>query len=102
MLAPTRYGKDMRKPTEFEKKVYRATMEIPLGETRSYRWVAERIGHPKAVRAVGSALNRNPFAPFVPCHRVVRSDGSIGGFAEGTERKRQLLDEEKKICEILK
>ena len=92
----------MRKITEFEKKVYRATMEIPLGETRTYQWVAERIGHPKAVRAVGNALNRNPFAPIVPCHRVVRSDGGIGGFARGSRRKAQMLDEEKKIREMLK
>jgi len=92
----------MRKPTEFEKKVYRAILDIPLGETRSYQWVAERIGHPKAVRAVGNALNRNPFAPFVPCHRVVRSNGQVGGFAGGTERKSQLLEREKKIRDILK
>lgn len=80
-----------RVPTLFEKQVYAAVRKIPKGQVRSYRWVAEKIGKPAAMRAVGNALNRNPYAPEVPCHRVVRSDGSIGGFAEGPAKKRRLL-----------
>lgn len=77
--------------TDFERAVYRATLAIPKGETRTYAQIAAAIGRPRAVRAVGNALNRNPFAPDVPCHRVVRSDGSIGGFALGAARKKRLL-----------
>ena len=80
-----------RKPTAFEEKVYAAVRRIPKGETRSYQWVAEQIGQPGAARAVGNALNKNPYAPEVPCHRVVKSDGSLGGFAHGPARKRQML-----------
>ena len=80
--------------TEFQRRVYRAVSTIPRGQTRSYRWVACRIGRPKATRAVGRALNRNPFAPRVPCHRVVRADGSLGGFARGPRRKLALLKQE--------
>ena len=82
------------KITAFERKVYAAVMEIPAGQTRSYGWVASRIGNPGACRAVGNALNRNPLLGVVPCHRVIRSDGSIGGFAKGIERKRALLRRE--------
>jgi len=77
--------------TDFERAVYRATLAIPKGETRTYAQIAAAIGRPRAVRAVGNALNRNPFAPDVPCHRVVRSDGSVGGFASGTAKKKRLL-----------
>lgn len=83
--------------TEFEKKVYRAACSIPLGEVRSYKWVALKAGMPKAARAVGNALNKNPFAPFVPCHRVIKSDGSIGGFARGSRAKAKLLKREREI-----
>ena len=78
-------------PTDFEKKVYAAVKKIPPGEVRSYKWVARKISHPKACRAVGNALNKNPHIGKVPCHRVIRSDGSIGGFAKGIKRKRELL-----------
>lgn len=87
--------------TEFEKKVYKAIMKIPVGETRSYAWVADQIGSPAAVRAVGNALNKNPFAPIVPCHRVIKSDGSLGGYALGLEKKIELLEKERKIKESL-
>jgi O-6-methylguanine DNA methyltransferase len=80
--------------TEFQKAVYAYTATIPTGETRTYAEVAAAIGRPKAVRAVGNALNRNPFAPAVPCHRVVRSDGTIGGFASGPKKKQALLKRE--------
>ncbi len=78
--------------TEFEQKVWNALRKIPFGETRSYKWVAEKIGKPAAVRAVGRALLKNPIPVVVPCHRVIESDGSIGGFASGVETKRRLLD----------
>ncbi|MDO8535893.1 MAG: MGMT family protein [Candidatus Omnitrophota bacterium] len=86
-------NKDIRL-TDFEKKVYAMVMKIPLGKTRSYKWVAAKIGSPKACRAVGNALNKNPYIGIVPCHRVVRSDGSIGGFARGVNNKRKLLKSE--------
>ncbi len=77
--------------TPFQQHVYRAVCQIPPGATRSYQWVAEAIGRPTAARAVGQALARNPFAPHVPCHRVVRSDGSWGGYRDGPAKKRRLL-----------
>ena len=77
--------------TEFQRKVFSAVCRIPKGRTRSYQWVARRIGRPRAARAVGQALTRNPFAPRVPCHRVVRADGALGGFAWGPASKRRLL-----------
>lgn len=80
--------------TEFEKKVYLAVLKIPRGQTRSYKWVAEKIGCPRACRAVGNALNKNPYIGIVPCHRVIRSDGSVGGFARGARAKSKLLKSE--------
>jgi O-6-methylguanine DNA methyltransferase len=77
--------------TPFQREVYVAVSRIPRGQTRSYQWVAKAIGRPGAARAVGNALNGNPFAPRVPCHRVVRADGTLGGFAGGPARKRRLL-----------
>jgi len=80
--------------TEFEKKVYLAVSGIPKGEVRSYKWVAKAVGRPGSARAVGNALNRNPYAPTVPCHRVVKSDGSIGGYSKGIKSKKKLLKRE--------
>lgn len=80
--------------TGFEKMVYTAVSKIPAGQVRSYGWVARSIGRPRASRAVGNALNKNPFIGIVPCHRVIMSDGSIGGFAKGVRRKRMLLRRE--------
>lgn len=80
--------------TIFEKKVYKAALAIPSGQVRSYKWVATRIGNPGSCRAVGNALNKNPYAPIVPCHRVVKSDGSLGGFAMGRKAKQRLLKRE--------
>jgi len=88
--------------TDFELDVLKATLKISLGQTRSYKWIAKEIGRPKAVRAVGQALNKNPFAPFVPCHRVIKEDGSIGGFAKGTKKKKFILDKEKYIAAQLR
>jgi len=83
-----------RKLSAFEKRVYRAVFSIPKGQTRSYKWVAQRAGSPGACRAAGNALNKNPYAGTVPCHRVIRSDGSAGGFSRGARAKRRLLRRE--------
>lgn len=84
--------------SDFEKDVYKTVLGIPRGEVRTYKWVAEKVGRPKASRAVGNALNKNPYAPSVPCHRVIKSDGSMGGFAQGVDRKQRLLAEEGFNC----
>lgn len=80
--------------TDFQRAVYCVVADIPRGKTMTYAQVATAIGRPRAVRAVGNALNVNPFAPTVPCHRVIRSDGSIGGFASGSTKKEALLRKE--------
>ncbi len=80
--------------TPFQQKVYDVVRKIPKGKTMTYAQVAKAIGRPKSARAVGNALNKNPFAPAVPCHRVIRSDGSTGGFAFGASKKVKLLKEE--------
>ena len=77
--------------TDFQNEVWNAIRQIPHGEVRSYRWIAEKIGNPKAVRAVGSAVGANAVSIFIPCHRVIRSDGTLGGYGGGIERKRRLL-----------
>jgi O-6-methylguanine DNA methyltransferase len=78
--------------TEFQLACWRALLEIPYGETRSYRDIAEAIGHPHAYRAVGMSNNRNPVAIVVPCHRVIASSGSLCGYGGGLDVKRKLLD----------
>ena len=85
---------DLRGLSEFERAVLRKALEIPRGEVRPYAWIAREIGRPRAVRAVGTALKRNPIPWLIPCHRVVRSDGKIGEYAFGSERKRALLASE--------
>ena len=80
----------------FTRAVLKITAQIPYGEVRSYRWVANKLGKPRASRAVGNALARNPIPIIIPCHRVVRSDGAIGGFALGRNWKRRLLQLETK------
>jgi O-6-methylguanine DNA methyltransferase len=79
--------------TKFQRSVYKVVRRIPKGEVRTYGWVAEQIGSPKAARAVGNALNKNPFAPVVPCHRVVAKNG-LGGFSRGLKAKLELLRSE--------
>ena len=69
-------------------------MKIPEGQVRSYAWVAKKIGCSKAARAVGQAVKKNPFPIVIPCHRVIASDGSIGGFSLGVKKKRKLLARE--------
>lgn len=82
----------------FYQKVWLACSLIPVGKTRTYGEIARIIGHPGASRAVGSALARNPFAPAVPCHRVIRKDGKLGGYSGpgGLKRKCDLLRREGK------
>lgn len=80
--------------SEFSDEVYAIVSRIPKGRVMTYKQVAEAIGRPKAARAVGNALNKNPNPLRVPCHRVVRSDGMVGGYAKGTKRKIELLNEE--------
>jgi len=77
----------------FNQKVWALTARIPAGQVRTYAWIARELGS-KGYRAVGNALNRNPYAPAVPCHRVVGSNGSLTGFAGGIDRKRKLLTDE--------
>ena len=83
--------------TDFQRKVWQASRLIPCGETRSYRWLAERIGYPKSARAVGQALARNPLPVLIPCHRVIKEDGSLGGFSGGLKTKKLLLSLEKAL-----
>ena len=82
--------------TEFQVKVWSELKKIPFGEVRTYKQIAESIGHPKSSRAVANACGKNPHPPFIPCHRVVRSDGGLGGYSAhgGTSEKMKLLIEE--------
>ena len=82
---------DLSGATAFQRKVWETTRLIPYGETRSYARVAEQIKQPRALRAVGQALGRNPLPIIVPCHRVVASSGKLGGFSGGIEVKKRLL-----------
>ncbi|MDD2251061.1 MAG: MGMT family protein [Candidatus Cloacimonetes bacterium] len=77
----------MNNITSFARQVYAATKKIPRGRVATYLTIANYIGYKGAARAVGNALNKNPFAPSVPCHRVVKSSGEIGGFAFGLSEK---------------
>ena len=81
------------KLTEFQQKVYNVVKKIPKGQVLTYKEVAKLTGSPKAYRAVGNALNKNPFKE-VSCHRVIRSDGKVGGYARGTKVKIKLLKRE--------
>ena len=82
---------DLSRATHFQREVWETTRLIPYGETRSYAWVAEQIKKPRAMRAVGQALSKNPLPIIIPCHRVVASDGKLSGFGGGVEMKRYLL-----------
>jgi methylated-DNA-[protein]-cysteine S-methyltransferase len=82
---------DLRSVSEFARDVLTAASTIPAGQVRPYGWVSARIGRPGAVRAVGTALGRNPVPLLIPCHRVVRSDGAVGEYAFGPDMKRALL-----------
>ncbi|MDD5591431.1 MAG: methylated-DNA--[protein]-cysteine S-methyltransferase [Dehalococcoidales bacterium] len=82
---------DLSGATSFQHEVWETTMLIPYGETRTYAWVAGKINKPRAARAVGQALGSNPLPIIIPCHRVIRGDGSLGGFSNGIEIKERLL-----------
>jgi len=88
---------DLSSGTPFQIMVWNKLKEIPYGECRSYKWVAEEIGNPRAARAVGMANNKNPLPPVIPCHRVIGSDGSLTGYASGLHVKKYLLEMEKRI-----
>lgn len=81
----------------FQNKVWLTLMKIPAGETKSYREIAEALGNPQACRAVANACGKNPVPLFIPCHRVIGSDGKLHGFSAGTAWKRMLLDIEGKL-----
>jgi methylated-DNA-[protein]-cysteine S-methyltransferase len=78
--------------TDFERQVWSLLKEVPYGETRTYKWVAEKVGKPHAFRAAGNALGKNPIPIIFPCHRIIESDGSIGGYSSGIDIKRRLLE----------
>ncbi len=84
--------------TPFQRRVWSALGEIPLGDTWSYGQLAARLGDPKQARAVGAANGQNPIAIIVPCHRVIGADGTLTGYAGGLENKRWLLDHEAKVA----
>jgi O-6-methylguanine DNA methyltransferase len=77
--------------TEFERSVWLALRQIPFGETRSYKWLAEAVGSPMASRAVGQALAKNPVPIILPCHRIIESGGHLGGYSSGADIKRRLI-----------
>ena len=85
--------------TKFQHDVWRALTRIPVGQTVTYGQLARMAGHPTAVRAVANAVGKNPMPPVIPCHRVVRSDGKIGGYSApgGVAEKRRLLQAEKAL-----
>ncbi|MDR3256851.1 MAG: MGMT family protein [Endomicrobium sp.] len=88
----------MKKYPNFYVKVWKTCFEIPDGKTLTYLQIAKKVGSPKAARAVGMALSKNPFAPIIPCHRVIRVDGKMGGYSAvgGIKKKLQMLEYEKK------
>jgi O-6-methylguanine DNA methyltransferase len=81
--------------SKFQIAVYKATLKIPIGQTRTYSQIAKQIKRPKAVRAVANALAKNPLPLVIPCHRVIRKDGNIGGYRWGKRLKKKLIQLEK-------
>ncbi|MDR2772387.1 MAG: MGMT family protein [Elusimicrobiota bacterium] len=94
---PKEILRQMEKYPDFYRKVWKECFKIKAGKTLSYSQLAKKIGMPKAARAVGNALGKNPFAPIIPCHRVIRKDGQMGGFSAdgGISLKKQILEYEK-------
>jgi len=86
---------DLRQGTLFQQKVWNKLVSIPFGKTRSYQWLANAIGEPKAFRAAGNANGKNPIPLIAPCHRVIRKNGQLGGFTGGSHLKKYLLNIEK-------
>jgi O-6-methylguanine DNA methyltransferase len=91
----SQYELDISQATPFQKRVWLEVKKITYGHTRSYQWVAQQIGLPKAYRAVGQANGQNPIPLIIPCHRVVYNDGRLGGYTAGVRLKQRLLDLEK-------
>ena len=99
MKIPAHLESQMLAYPPFYRKVWRACAGIPKGQVRTYGWIAQQVGSPKAARAVGQALAANPFAPAIPCHRVVGANGALTGYSApgGIRSKRKLLIREKAI-----
>jgi O-6-methylguanine DNA methyltransferase len=95
-MLPKKITTAMKSYSPFYQSVWKACASIPKGQVRTYGWIAKQIGKPGAARAVGMALGKNPFAPTVPCHRVVGADGRLTGYsgAGGVEAKRRMLKAE--------
>jgi O-6-methylguanine DNA methyltransferase len=87
--------------TPFARKVYRVVARIPLGKTRTYKWVAQKAGRPNAYRAVGTILKNNPWPLFIPCHRVIKSDKILGGYVFGKKVKKDILSLEMDLRDCL-
>lgn len=85
--------------TEFEEKIYNLLKKVPKGKVTTYGYLAKATGRPLASRAVGNALNKNPYAPEVPCHRVITWNGRVGEFADGTDKKIMMLKREGVVVE---
>ncbi|MDE2891563.1 MAG: methylated-DNA--[protein]-cysteine S-methyltransferase [Chloroflexota bacterium] len=88
--------------TDFQRAVWQAIREVPAGQTASYQEIAQAVGKPAAYRAVGTATGRNPLGIAVPCHRIVRSDGGLGGYGGGLDRKEWFLEHERRHLQITK
>lgn len=87
--------------TPFAKKVYRVVLGIPLGEVRTYKWVAKKAGRPKAYQAVGQILKNNPYPLIIPCHRIIKSSRRLGGYIFSKRVKRALLNLERQIKKLV-
>ena len=87
--------------TPFAKKVYRVVLSIPLGEVRTYKWVARKSGKPRSYRAVGMILKNNPYPLIIPCHRVIKSNNIAGGYIFGEKKKKTILRIERALKECL-
>ena len=87
--------------TPFAKKVYKAILSIPIGEVRTYKWVARKSGNPRAYRAVGTILKNNPYPLIIPCHRVIKSNNMSGGYVFGKKKKKMILEIERALKECL-
>jgi O-6-methylguanine DNA methyltransferase len=87
--------------TIFAKKVYKAVLSIPIGQARTYKWVAKEAGRPRAFRAVGQILKNNPYPLIIPCHRVIESNGRLGGYIWGKRAKKTLLNLERQIKKLM-
>ena len=88
--------------TPFAKKVYKVVLNIPLGQVRTYKWVAQEAGNRKAYRAVGTILKNNPYPVIIPCHRVIKSNNILGEYALGKNNKKRILELEEEISKCLK